>query len=207
MLISGVIDMARSGELSNLSEDSFTDTKIIGYINLGLIELYKRFQLRSAEAIVTMESDSTLYTLDPTDTRVQMDATALDIMSIQEAYDESGAQLTINVENDGYGIMTPSFNQVQIPNPAEGEKIGVVYLAGPTFITLPTQTLALPISLLEALLHYVGYRAHGSVDGNVQAENNTHYQRFEASVNRAKMLGVVTMDDIGDRPNGWKGFP
>lgn len=206
MLISQVIDQARSGELSNLTDTIFTDTRVLSYINLGTIELYKRFQLRSAEAIITMEDMSTLYTLDGNDTRVSMDANAMDIMAIQEAYDESGANLSINVENDELGIMTPTFNQVQIPNPAEGERIGVIYTAGPLWVTAVTDTLALPISLLEALLHYIGYRAHGSVNGNVDAENNTHYQRFEASVARAKLLGLVTQDQIAERDVNNKGF-
>ena len=197
--------MARSGELSNLSEENFTDPIVVSYINLGLIELYKRFQLRSAEAIITMESATTLYTLDATDSRVSMSSDA-EIMVIQEAYDESGGVLTINVESDELGILTPSYNQVQIPNPAEGEKIAIIYLAGPTYVTSVTQQLSIPISLLEAMLHYVGYRAHGSVDGNIQAENNTHYQRFEASVARAKTLGLVTADDIAERDVGIKGY-
>ena len=197
--------MARSGELSNLSEENFTDPIVVSYINLGLIELYKRFQLRSAEAIITMESATTLYTLDATDSRVSMSSDA-EIMVIQEAYDESGGVLTINVESDELGILTPSYNQVQIPNPAEGEKIAIIYLAGPTYVTSVAQQLSIPISLLEAMLHYVGYRAHGSVDGNIQAENNTHYQRFEASVARAKTLGLVTADDIAERDVGIKGY-
>lgn len=199
MLISQVIDMARAGELSNLSDESFTDAKIISYINLGLIELYKRFQLRTAEALITMVADETNYLIDGTDINVKLEADAPEVMAILEAYDESGAMLNINVENDEYGIMTPEYDLVQIPNPSDGEKIGILYLAAPTYITTNTQKLKLPMSLLEAILHYIGYRAHGSVDGNVQAENNTHYQRFEASVARAKMLGVVTQDDIADR--------
>ena len=196
MLISEVINLARSGELNNLSP---SDARVINYIDLGMIELYKRFQLRSAEAIITMEEGSTTYTLDQTDTRVQMDSTALDVMAIQEVYDESGANLSINVENDELGVMTPMFNQIQIPNPADGEVLGVLYLAAPKYITDVSETLQLPLSLLEALLHYIGYRAHGAVDGKVEAETTTHYQKFEASVARAELLGVVTMDDVADR--------
>lgn len=205
MLISQVIDMARSGELSNLSEDNFTDQKVIGYINLALIELYKRFEIKAAEAIITMEEGRTTYTLNSSDSAVTIDD-SIDIIAVQEAYDESGAWLNINEENDEYGIMTPTYNQVQIPNPADGEKISILYLAGPTYVTNSTATLELPVSLLEALLHYIGYRAHGAVNGNIQAENNTHYQRFEASVARAKALGVVTTDNVSDRSVRQKGF-
>lgn len=205
MLISQVVDMARKGELSNLSEDNFTDAKILSYINLALIELYKRFELSSAEAIITMEANRTLYTLNSGDLAVTIDDT-VDMMAIQEAYDESGAYLAINEEYDEYGIMVPTYNQVQIPNPAEGERISIIYLAGPVYLTSTTVELELPTSLLEALLHYIGYRAHGAVDGNVDGENNTHYQRFEASVARAKMLGVVTTDNVTARSVYQQGF-
>lgn len=205
MLISQVIDMARNGELDNLSEDNFTDAKILSYINLGMIELYKRFELRSAEAIITMAEGKTLYSLDGSDTDVAVDTTA-DIMVIQEAYDESGAWLAINEEEDEYGIMTPSFNQVQIPNPADGQKIGILYVAGPEYIIDTATVLKAPVSLLEALLHYIGYRAHGAVNGNIDGENNTHYQRFEASTARVKQLGLVTSDNVSDRAVYQKGF-
>ena len=45
----------------------------------------------------------------------------------------------------------------------------------------------------------------GSVNGNIQAESNTHYQRFELSVNRLKKegmfsnAGVMMKNRISDR--------
>ena len=41
MKVSEVIATARSCELSNLSTSSFTDSRIIQFINLGIIELSK----------------------------------------------------------------------------------------------------------------------------------------------------------------------
>ena len=205
MLISQVIELARGGEIKNLSDDSFDDATILGYVNLGLIELYKRFSLRTEEAIVTMRDSKVIYTLDDSDVDVDIDLTH-ELMLILEAYDESGAFLNINVENDELGILTPSYDTIQVPNPAEGEKLGILYLAGPDWVTDINSKLKAPVSLLEALLHYIGYRAHGSVDGNIDAENNTHYKRFEASVARAKTLGLVTADDIQDRDVRGKGF-
>ena len=54
----------------------------------------------------------------------------------------------------------------------------------------------LPAQLLEPALHYIGYRAHGAVDGNVQAENSTHYTRYLAACDAADRLGVITPDDV-----------
>ena len=53
MTVQQIIDMAKAGELKNLVLD--TDT-ILAALNLGIIELYKRFPLRVEEAIVTLGS-------------------------------------------------------------------------------------------------------------------------------------------------------
>ena len=208
MLISQVISLAKAGELQQLALQD-DDAVILGYINLGLVELYKRFILRTEEAIITMvgplSPNATTYKIDGSDSRVDVDD-SIDIMSIIAAYDENSAELSINNENDEYSILVPDFQTIQVPYPAEGERISIIYTAGPDWVSSPTDKLRIPISLLEALLHYVGYRGHGSVDGNIQSENNTHYQRFEASVLRAQALGVTTVDDISSLPTKMLGF-
>ena len=45
MTVQEVIDMAKFGELRNLKLGVLEDRAIVSYINLGLIELYKRFTL------------------------------------------------------------------------------------------------------------------------------------------------------------------
>jgi hypothetical protein len=60
--------------------------------------------------------------------------------------------------------------------------------------------------MAEALLHYVGYRAHGSYDADIKTENNTHYMRFEASCKKLKDLGyapAVAIDKIDTRDKGY----
>ena len=74
--------------------------------------------------------------------------------------------------------------------------ISVIYKPAPTWLvyideTSLTQKIPIPPQLIEPLLHYIGYRAHGSMDGNIKAENNTHYMRFVASCDRIEQLGLV----------------
>ena len=61
MLISQVIEQARTGELSNLTEKGFSNSKVMVYISLALIELYKRFNLRTEEILITMQENKTIY--------------------------------------------------------------------------------------------------------------------------------------------------
>lgn len=209
MLISDVILQAQGGELSNLSlKDNTPENNaiIIQYINLGLIALYKKFNLATAEVVIelgraTTPSDD--YTMI-SDTLYQLPDEAGTIVG---AYEENGCEININVEDDVLSIFTPSWNTVQIPTATEGSFVSIIYTKNPTYITAETETLPLPTNLLIALLHYIGYRAHGSLDGSLNTENNSHLMRFNAECEEIKRLGTITADDLSSVGNlYWKGF-
>ena len=61
MTIRQVIDLAKTSELANLSIGN-KDEIVLGYINLGMIELYKRFNLRVEEWVVALEDNVDIYT-------------------------------------------------------------------------------------------------------------------------------------------------
>lgn len=190
MTVQQVIDLAAGGELKTLAVRTDTNA-VIGYINLGLIELYKRFTLELKEHIVELVDGQDIYTLPS------------DCMYIVAAYGEVDAelgeqtnQLPVNVEDNPLSVNTVSWKQVQIPLSSDNNYVSLVYVAAPTYVINAEETLELPPQLLEALLHYIGYRAHGSINGNVDGENNTHYQRFELSCQRVQQLGLLTADDL-----------
>ena len=201
--------MAKAGELKNLVLD--TDT-ILAALNLGIIELYKRFPLRVEEAIVTL-GNKEYYKMDGTDPDVDMPTDA-PYMWIVRAYGEvpmdcdvSVNELPINDEDNLLSINTINWCTIQVPAGIDNETISLIYVAAPVLLTAGdlNKTLPIPPQLYEALLHYVGYRAHGALDGNIQAENSTHYQRFEASCQRAKESGMYTTDSM-EMDRDMKGF-
>lgn len=200
MILQDVVNLAKSGELSNLSVKDDTQA-VLGYINLGLLELYKRFNLEVKEHIIELQEEVEVYTM-PSDFMWVVGAYG----EVPETSVDSVAILPINVEDDPLSINTVSWNKVQVPLVAAGAYISIVYVASPTVVTESdlVNELALPPQLVEALLHYIGYRAHMSMDGNVQAENNTHYRRFEVACKRVKEDGVLTSDDM-DMKSRFKG--
>jgi len=209
MTVQQIIDMAKAGELKNLVLD--TDT-ILAALNLGIIELYKRFPLRVEEAIVTL-GNKEYYKMDGTDPDVDMPTDA-PYMWIVRAYGEvpmdcdvSVNELPINDEDNLLSINTVNWCTIQVPASIDNETISLIYVAAPVLLTAGdlNKTLPIPPQLYEALLHYVGYRAHGALDGNIQAENSTHYQRFEASCQRAKESGMYTTDSM-EMDRDMKGF-
>ena len=205
MTANEVIALARVGELSKLSIAIKDDnTVLLGFINLGLVELYKRFPLKNDEAIVTLRDGKTIYKLDGTDTDVSMGEPFMYLLGAYEEgtdndFSASALSLPINEEDNIYSVNSISYNSIQIPLVTTGAYISLIYVAKPTKVTTLTldEELDLPDQMIEALLHYIGYRAHGAMDANIQTESNTHYMRFEASCTKLRELGVgIAPDDV-----------
>ena len=72
-----------------------------------------------------------------------------------------------------------------------------MFVAKPEKYTVNNLTVEvdLPDTLIEPLLHYIGYKGHLGVKSDGQSENNAHYMRFASSVNKARELGVAASSD------------
>jgi len=195
MIAQDVLDLARHSELGNTAFKILSDENtaaIVSFINMGMIELYKRFVLRTEELILELEDNVTMYTLPS------------DFMYIIEAYKEVyeysqfiQKQIPVNDEDSPESIFFPNHTQIQVPAPSTGAFISIIYVAKPQKVTVAAldQELDLPEVLIECLLHYIGYRGHLSIRGDGQSENNAHFARFERSVVKAKELSVTTATD------------
>lgn len=189
MVVQDIIDIAKYSELNNLAVKNDVDA-IVAFINMGLLELHKRFPLSIEEHIVSLQEGVTLYSLPS------------NFMYALEAYGEvdltTGVlnepnRIPINDVDDPESIFFPNFTQVQVPLTATGAYVSIIYVTKPVRITtddLSTE-ISIPETLIDALLHYVGYRAHSGIRGDGQAENNMYYARFERSCEKARELGVA----------------
>ena len=195
MKLSLILEQARSSELSSLSPKDKTDAKIVTYVNAALVEMYRKFQLATEEAIIRLRPDlvKTVYTLGSTDSDVIVAGKPMtdgDVMVVLEAFNEDGSPITINDENDPYSIYTVTYNQLQIPLLGNHTYVSVIYKKNPPLVTYKDDgngnaqdcDVPVPLQLLSAMCHYIGYRAHSAVDGNVQAENSTHYAKYMAAI-------------------------
>jgi len=182
MTVQDVMDYAKAGELSQVS---YNDTDVLSYINLGLLELYKRFNLRIGIEALSIRNTMTIYTLRNKD-----------INELISVYNRDGKELRFRNQESQftdscYDIEQLSYNTFIVPNPPDEDLFTFVYKASPIMVREVGDEIEMPDAMLEALLHYIGYRAHGSVDGNINAENNTHYMRFEKSCEQLKNMGYL----------------
>ena len=133
-----IIDLAKNGELKNTAVKEDTSA-ILGYINMGLIELYKRFVLDTEEIIITMGRNGTAedpYTIINNNT-YQMPANFLYLLA---AYDElpknslaTIAPIQINNENNALGVNMISWNKIQIPIYVPDANISLIYVPSPKY--------------------------------------------------------------------------
>lgn len=207
MNVSEAIEILKNSELKQLS---MKDDKIavLGYINLGILEIYKRFVMWQAEALITLATDVTTYKLDGTDVNVTMDLSDHELLVIDEAYDYDGEEMNINEEHDQLAIATPQYNVIEVPlvSVTPPATISIIYRASPKFLTHEKADIPLPPQFYEALFHYCGFRGHGSIKGNVKDQNNVHYMRFDAACERIKTEGLYTEDSLESTKFDDRGF-
>jgi len=208
MKISQVLSMVKSGEMKNVAITA-TSEDIIEYLNIAMIEMYKRFPLKTKEYLIPLQDNVIEYTI-PDENFMYIAAAYQELPENDTSTDN---RLGINDEDDPLAVNMVNWNVVQIPVSITGTYVSIIYVAAPDYIvydeagTHLNLTLELPPQLLEALLHYIGYRAHGSVTAEIKSENNTYYQRFEASCNRARTLGLITRESLKSHHKfGKRGF-
>jgi hypothetical protein len=192
MTVQEVIDMAKYGELQNLGT-STNVSQILSYLNLGVLELYKRFPLKVEEHIITLVEGQSIYTMPA------------DMMWIVAAYEEVSEDdavsytkiIPINKEEDVKSLNTISWNQVQVPLVTNGAYISVIYVAAPETYTENDleETLEIPLQMVEALLGYMAFRAHSAINSGDE-EARVLYQEFEASCDRLLTKGMFNQDDL-----------
>lgn len=188
MIVQEVIDLSKYSELSGLAikEDNGA---IVAFINMGIMELYKRFPLEIKEIVVDLEEAKVFYDL-PSDFMYPLEAYG----EISTEYEEIEApNIAINDVDDPLSIFFPSHNKVQIPSSKLGEHVSIVYVAKPARVSKDNLEAELPIpdSLVEALLFYIGFRAHTGIRSDQQSQNSIHWIRFDQSCKKARELGVA----------------
>ena len=192
MTIRQVIDLAKASELTGLPAASKDET-VLGFINLGVLELYKRFTLSVEEWIIALEDGQSYYTAPE------------DFMWIIAAYGEVGMDsvqevnvLPVNEEDNPLSINTVGWNKVQVPLSVTGAYVSIIYAATPEVysVTDMDKTVNIPPQMIEALLAYIGWRANSTIDTGIQTEDTVWYNRFESSCSRLEVKGFINANDV-----------
>lgn len=188
-----IIDLAKNSELSTLSIKN-NDVAVTGFVNLGLIELYTIFALKTEEQIIELQDGVTIYDL-PDDYMYMVAA----YEEVPLGYTRNAVPLPINEEDSPFSINTISYNQVQIPLSVSGNYVSILYVPKPVKMSATALNAELPIpdQLVTCLLNFIAFKGHGAIVIGGQEESDVYYLRFKRSCDDVKILGVgITPDDL-----------
>lgn len=222
MFLSEIFEQLTQGELQQLAMSGVDNIgiqtcdypKILPHINLGLIELYKRFPLKKSEVVLQQYDHIQLYELNSRFAETNTESTETykyikdsvyypfkdDVLRIEKVFNEDGQELFLNDYTQHWSMFTPSYNVLQVPWPEKENSVIVHYRASHAKIELDglnpeTTEVHIPPGFLEPLLLYVGGRAFSSLNSDQDAEGNNYLAKFEASCKKIEDLNLMNTND------------
>lgn len=177
MKVQELIDLARI-RLQSLQVSENTNA-LISFINLGMNELYRKFNLAIRSETITVNSDLALYELRNDD--VQM---------LLTVYNKFGRELTQSdvLDSMDYDYKIVNYRSFLLRKPFDGY-LYAVYKATPTKLVDVNDTVDLPDSMVNALLTYVAYMANNTINRDNQQEAANQYQIFRDLCTELDMQG------------------
>ena len=190
MTVRQIADLAKNSELNGIALAN-RDEAVIGLMNLGILELHKRFQLKVEEYVITLVDGQDIYSMPNDYMWIVAAYGEVDIRST-----ETVNELPINEEDNPLSINTVGWNKVQVPVSVAGAYVSIIYVAKPETYVMGDDEVDLPPQMIDALLAFIGYKANAAIDSGVQTEDSAWYQRFEHACDKLREYGMLNGDDM-----------
>lgn len=224
MLLKELLDALRFGELSQISlggEAQGTINKVnfqrvASTINLGLTNLYTRFNLKEAETTVVLESGKYSYVL-----------ANQDLLKVSRAINDQGLELSLNNISDPLSVVTTNMRTIKVPQLIVdmdktipkgylSNTLQIIYRANHVPIDTDPDTVSdeedleieLPYQFLEPLTYFIASRAYTPLDTTGQFHSGNNYAtKFEQACQRLEMnnssIDRGGQSDTKFVSNGW----
>lgn len=177
MKVEEVLELAKI-RLDNLIVAE-NDKALISFINLGVGELYRRFNLSIKSETIDVNSNLALYELRNDD--VQM------LLAI---YNKMGRELRQSdvLDSMDYDYKIVNYRSFLLRKPFDGY-LFTVYKASPIKLVDANDEIDLPESMINTLLTYVAYMANNTINRDNQQEASNQYQIFTQQCTELEMQG------------------
>ena len=201
-LVNGEISQLATSDVGDLTPGAAAPTtvqaknrdKLRSFINLANIELHKKFNILQKDMELDFALNGEEFTL-PDDF---LHATSCSFTDGEEIAINNDKKRIVNEVDVNVSVLFKDPSKLVIKGTDEdGRKdMLVTYTASPKLATSITVNLQLPQIYTEALLNYVAYKAHATISGDMKAENNTYYLRYNESCKQINLLGLRNPDNL-----------
>lgn len=210
MTLSEFITLAKNTVLRQLK---ISDSALVAFINTGLLEVYKQFNISIKTNVTTFTT--TTDKVFP----IPMDLLSIVSVTTQVKYlrDNNGnliedtsnkeVELYINKVGNNNSIHTFSYNTFSYDFPVIGQTITIKYIAAPDTLNIDDSNKELPIhgQYVDPLLMYVAYLSNLSY-GDKEQEIDLYLNRYRYSKDQILKLGLYDQNDLSDNRLDTKGF-
>lgn len=191
LAIQDVGDMAVNPSSAPTALQTSNRTKFINYLNLANLAIHKRFHLLQRQYEIDHPINNEDYVL-PDDFLAPVYAYYNDNEKVEIPIKDTYRKIVDNVDT-AVSLLIPEPFKVTVKgtDTAKGTtQIILVYAASPTVITKITQSLNVSNVYTEAVLNYAAYKAYSAISGDIKAENNSYYLRYESNCRQVIASGL-----------------
>ena len=177
MYVRDIVELAKI-KLHNLPIAKNEDA-LIKFIYLGTSELFRRFNLSIKSETITVNENLALYELRNED-----------VSLLLGVYDKTGRELqqTDVFDSKHYEYKLVNYRSFLLHRPFNG-LLYIAYKASPTLLKDMDDRIDLPDAMIDALLAYVAYMSHTTINRDNINEANTYNQRFDTACRELEMQG------------------
>lgn len=177
MYVKDVVDLSKI-TLQNLTVSN-NEEALIRFTDMGVSELFRRFNLLIKSETIIVNKDLALYELRNKDVNLFL-----------RLYDRSGVELkqTDIYDSQNYDYKLVNYRSFLLKKPFDG-LLYAVYKASPKKLTSLDDEIDLPESMIDALLHYITYRGHSTINRDNINESSAALDRFDKACAELEMQG------------------
>lgn len=189
MLVKDFFTLCQVGVTKQFSLDQ---TTLLAFLNLGITELHKRYDLVMREQIIEVDSARKEYTLLPDVMQVTAVYTDAKFLSTDKSLGNSEVVLMpLNDDNSPYSVYTPAKGVLMVSYPKDNQVISVLYKASPHIYTVEDLETEFNIEAqyISPLVLYMGYLANLSLE-SVPGQTMTMLSMFNQACMEIENYGL-----------------
>ena len=190
LAIQDVGDLAVNPSSSPTALQETNRKKFINYLNLANLAIHKRFHLLQKQYEIDNPANNEEYVL-PSDFLAPVYAYYNDTEGEEIPIKDTYRKIVDNVDT-AVSLLIPEPFKITVKgtDTSKRPQIILIYAASPTVITQVNHSLNVNNVYTEAVLNYAAYKAYSAISGDIKAENNSYYLRYESNCRQIIASGL-----------------
>ena len=192
LAIQDVGDLAVNGATPSALQET-NRKKFINYLNLANLAIHKRFHLLQKQFEIDNPANDEEYIL-PDNFLAPIYAYYNDTEAEEIPIKDTYRKIVDNVDT-AVSLLIPEPFKITVKgtDTSKRPQIILIYAASPTVITQVNHSLNVNNVYTEAMLNYAAYKAYSAISGDIKAENNSYYLRYESNCRQIIASGLVAI--------------